>query len=35
MITSGVLSLYFKRENSKADRGERVIDGEPDFRYTL
>ncbi|KAM0335130.1 hypothetical protein ACHAQA_000170 [Verticillium albo-atrum] len=26
---------YFKRENAKADRGEKVLQGHPDFRYTV
>ncbi|KAF3343948.1 hypothetical protein BJF96_g5076 [Verticillium dahliae] len=26
---------YFKRENVKADRGEKVLQGHPDFRYTV
>lgn len=26
---------YFKRENAKADRGEKVLQGHPDFRYTI
>ncbi|KAF4973997.1 hypothetical protein FZEAL_9065 [Fusarium zealandicum] len=30
-----VNSWYFKRENAKADRGEKVLQGHPDFRYTV
>lgn len=26
---------YFKRENAKADRGEKVLEGDPNFRYTI
>ncbi|KAE8363350.1 major facilitator superfamily domain-containing protein [Aspergillus caelatus] len=29
------LSLWFRRSNREADRGERVIEGSPEFRYTI
>ena len=30
-----VNSIYFRRENKKADRGEKVLEGDPNFRYTI
>ncbi|CBF71440.1 hypothetical protein AN6778.2 [Aspergillus nidulans FGSC A4] len=35
LIVVGALSLYFWICNRKADRGEKIIEGSPDFRYTL
>lgn len=35
MCTVGILSMYFRASNKKADRGERVIDDDVDFRYTI
>lgn len=26
---------YFRRENAKADRGEKILQGHPGFRYTI
>jgi len=30
-----VNSVYFRRENKKADRGEKILEGDPNFRYTI
>lgn len=30
-----VNSIYFRRENRKADRGEKILEGDPNFRYTI
>ncbi|PGH07061.1 hypothetical protein AJ80_08074 [Polytolypa hystricis UAMH7299] len=35
IVTCGVLTLYFRSQNKKADRGEKIIGGMEDFRYTL
>ncbi|KAM0723439.1 hypothetical protein Q7P37_000425 [Cladosporium fusiforme] len=35
MIIVTINSIYFKRENRKADRGEKVLEGDPNFRYTI
>ncbi|KAF5013203.1 hypothetical protein FDECE_782 [Fusarium decemcellulare] len=35
LVVIFVNTWYFKRENAKADRGEKVLQGHPDFRYTL
>lgn len=35
IVTVGILSLYFHASNKKADRGEKVIDNDASFRYTL
>ncbi|KAL1952484.1 hypothetical protein VTO42DRAFT_5274 [Malbranchea cinnamomea] len=35
IVTCGILSVYFYISNKKADRGEKIIDGDPDFRYTI
>ncbi|EEP80396.1 conserved hypothetical protein [Uncinocarpus reesii 1704] len=35
MICTSVLTLCFRAANRKADRGEKIIDGDPDFRYTI
>ncbi|KAL4975307.1 major facilitator superfamily domain-containing protein [Aspergillus desertorum] len=35
LIVVGALCLYFWISNRKADRGEKIIEGSPDFRYTL
>ncbi|OJJ57301.1 hypothetical protein ASPSYDRAFT_79531 [Aspergillus sydowii CBS 593.65] len=35
IFTVTALSVYFKISNNKADRGEKVINDDPDFRYTL
>lgn len=29
------MSLYFHRCNKQADRGERILLGDPNFRFTL
>ena len=28
-------TIYFRMENKKADRGEKILEGSADFRYTL
>jgi len=30
-----VNSIYFRMENKKADRGEKILEGDPNFRYTI
>ncbi|KIV91861.1 hypothetical protein PV10_06352 [Exophiala mesophila] len=30
-----VNSIYFRHENKKADRGEKILEGDPNFRYTI
>ncbi|KJF61342.1 phthalate transporter [Coccidioides immitis RS] len=35
MICATLLTLYFRATNKKADRGEKIIGEDPDFRYTL
>jgi hypothetical protein len=35
MLITFLLLVHFKRENDKADRREKVIEGRVDFRYTL
>ncbi|OAX80470.1 hypothetical protein ACJ72_05198 [Emergomyces africanus] len=35
IVTVCVMTLYFRWQNSRADRGEKVINGDPEFRYTL
>lgn len=35
MITVAALSVGFRYANKQADRGERVIEGSADFRYTI
>ncbi|KAF1358866.1 MFS general substrate transporter [Lizonia empirigonia] len=35
ILTTGVLTWYFKRCNAQADRGERVINDDPTFRFTI
>lgn len=27
--------FYFRSENRKADRGEKILEGDPKFRYTI
>ncbi|KAL8869584.1 MAG: hypothetical protein Q9174_004167 [Haloplaca sp. 1 TL-2023] len=34
LITVGILTFVFKSQNKKADRGEKVLEGLPEFRYT-
>jgi hypothetical protein len=31
----GVLTVYFRSENAKADRGEKVLLEDPNFRFTI
>ncbi|GKZ21372.1 hypothetical protein AbraIFM66951_006234 [Aspergillus brasiliensis] len=35
MITVAALSVWFRYANKQADRGERIIEGSSDFRYTI
>ncbi|KAL4783270.1 major facilitator superfamily domain-containing protein [Aspergillus varians] len=35
LLVVGALSLHFWISNRRADRGELIIEGSPDFRYTL
>ncbi|OAL50219.1 major facilitator superfamily protein [Pyrenochaeta sp. DS3sAY3a] len=35
ILIVGVLTIYFRRCNAEADRGERVIMGDPSFRFTI
>ena len=34
-ICVAVNSVYFRSENRKADRGEKVLEGDEGFRYTI
>ncbi|KAF2464913.1 major facilitator superfamily protein [Lindgomyces ingoldianus] len=35
MMTVGILTLYFRKCNKQADRGERILLGDPSFRFTI
>ena len=35
VLTCGLLSLFFWRQNKRADRGEILINGLEGFRYTI
>jgi hypothetical protein len=35
ILLVGINTVYFRRENKKADRGEKVLEGDPNFRYTI
>ncbi|KAL8712518.1 MAG: hypothetical protein Q9220_003366 [cf. Caloplaca sp. 1 TL-2023] len=35
LLAVGVLTLVFRRENGKADRGEKLLEDLPSFRYTV
>jgi hypothetical protein len=35
IMTVGVLTVYFRSENAKADRGEKVLLEDPNFRFTI
>ncbi|KAB8278327.1 major facilitator superfamily domain-containing protein [Aspergillus minisclerotigenes] len=35
LVIVAAMSLWFRRSNREADRGERVIEGSPEFRYTI
>ena len=35
LLVVGALTLSFKRNNGKADRGEKVLEDSPEFRYTI
>lgn len=28
-------TIHFRRENKKADRGEKILEGDANFRYTI
>ena len=34
LITVALLTVVFKSQNKKADRGEKVLEELPEFRYT-
>ncbi|EAT84753.2 hypothetical protein SNOG_07287 [Parastagonospora nodorum SN15] len=35
IILVGILTIYFRSENAKADRGEKVLLEDPNFRFTI
>lgn len=35
IIVVGVQSLYFRKKNAQADRGECVLLEDPNFRFTI
>lgn len=35
LILVALLTLWFRRCNKQADRGERIIEGSEEFRYTI
>jgi hypothetical protein len=35
IVITIVLTLYFRRCNRQADRGERVLNDDPAFRFTI
>lgn len=35
LLVGIIYTVYFRRENKKADRGEKVLEGDPNFRYTI
>lgn len=35
IVTVGINSFIFKRQNRRADRGEIVLENDPHFRYTI
>lgn len=35
LVIVGIMSIYFHRCNKQADRGERILLGDPNFRFTL
>ncbi|KAH7398869.1 major facilitator superfamily domain-containing protein [Phaeosphaeria sp. MPI-PUGE-AT-0046c] len=35
ILIVGVLTMYFRSENAKADRGEKVLLEDPNFRFTI
>lgn len=35
MATVAVLTLYFRKKNKQADRGEVVLLEDPNFRFTI
>lgn len=35
MVTVAIMTLYFRRCNRQADRGERILLGDPTFRFTI
>lgn len=35
MVCVAVNSVYFRSENRKADRGDKVLEGDERFRYTI
>lgn len=35
IIVVVINTIIFRSENKKADRGEKVLEGDPNFRYTI
>ena len=35
ILIVGVMTWYFRKCNAQADRGERVLMGDPTFRFTI
>lgn len=35
IVIVAVNAVIFRRQNKRADRGEIVLEGDPNFRYTL
>jgi hypothetical protein len=35
ILLVGILTFYFRSENAKADRGEKVLLEDPNFRFTI
>jgi hypothetical protein len=35
VVTVCINSIIFRRKNKQADRGEAVLEGDPNFRYTI
>lgn len=35
MVTVSILTIYFRRCNAQADRGERILLEDPNFRFTI
>lgn len=35
LLIVGALTLWFRYSNRQADDGKKIIEGSPDFRYTI
>jgi hypothetical protein len=35
MVTVAVMTIYFRKKNAQADRGECILLEDPNFRFTL